>query len=550
MLCCVPALAVTNFDLDGKWQFHTDPLREGVARGWPTTAPGSSETVDVPHTWNIGKYDDYEGTAWYFKTFEVSDELRAKHVELNFGATFYCTRVWLNGVELGGHEGGFTAYHFDVTAHVKRFNSIAVEIDNLPTTETIPGWALRLGKANESWYDWWHYGGIVRYVGLSVSEPALVRRQQIRVKVDGTAATVTTRVFLENFSDQTVAARLKARAVSTDGSTATAFAEEPVTLKPGASEQALALRIERVTLWHFDHPHLYRLDLELIDARGKPLDSRGDTFGARTLELRERHLYLNGERVRLSGITRHEDSPWEGLAETRGTIRHDYDDLKALQVTLTRPVHYPQHPDVLNYCDRNGILLAPEIPMWQFTEQQMSNPKVVALAKQMMREMIEQAYNHPSIIAWSVCNESETFKPGGVAYVRMMKAMITDLDPDRFVTFADDGLPRIRHPEESASSLSDFIMWNQYFGTWAGSASLLPETLERIGKLFPDKMIVVSEFGAAGTFAPNLPEADQLRRQIMRDQIALFSKYDFIGGVVFWCYQDYKSHQKLRARQR
>jgi beta-glucuronidase len=550
MLCCVPALAATNFDLDGRWQFHTDPLHEGVARGWPTAAPGSSETVDVPHSWNIGKYDDYEGTAWYFKSFEIPDELLAKHVELNFGGTFYRTRVWLNGVELGGHEGGFTAYHFDVTARVKRFNTIAVEIDNMPTTQTIPGWALRLGKANESWYDWWHYGGIVRDVWLSVSEPALVRRQQIRVKVDGTATAVTTRVFLENFSGQTVEARLKAKVVPTDGGAATAFADKPVTLKPGASEQTLALRIERVKLWHFDHPHLYRLDLELIDAHGKPLDSRSDTFGARTLELRDRHLYLNGERVRLSGITRHEDSPWEGLAETRGTIRQDYDDLKALQVTFTRPVHYPQHPDVLDYCDRNGILLAPEIPMWQFSAQQMTDPKVMALAKQMMREMIEQAYNHPSIMAWSVCNESETFKPGGVAYVRMMKETIRGLDPDRFVTFADDGLPRIKQADESASSLSDFIMWNQYFGSWAGPASLLPGTVERIGKLFPDKMIVVSEFGLAGIFAPDKPQADELRKQIMRDQIALLSSYDFIGGVVFWCYQDYKSHRNLRPGQR
>jgi beta-glucuronidase len=541
-------------DLNGKWQFHTDPAREGVAKGWATAAPESSETVDVPHTWNIGKYDDYEGTAWYFKTFEVPDELRARHFELNFGATFYRTRVWLNGVELGGHEGGFTAYHFDVTPHLKRFNSIAVEIDNMPTSQTIPGWALRLGKANESWYDWWHYGGIVRNVWLSVSEPTLVRRQQISVKVDGTAAAVTTRVFLGNFSGQPVKAHLKAKVVLPDGAVAggatTAFAEATISLKPGASEQTLALSIEGVKLWHFDRPYLYRLDLELTDARGKPLDSRSDTFGARTLELRDRRLYLNGERVRLSGITRHEDSPWEGLAETRGTIRHDYDDLKALQVTFTRPVHYPQHPDVFDYCDRNGILLAPEIPMWQFNEQQMTDPKVMALAKQMMREMIEQNYNHPSIMAWSVCNESETFKPGGVAYVRMMKEMIRGLDPDRFVTFADDGLPGVKQAQESASSLSDFIMWNQYFGSWAGPATLLPGTVERIGKLFPDKMIVVSEFGLAGIFAPDKPQADELRQQIMRDQIALFSSYDFIGGVVFWCYQDYKSHRNLRPGQR
>lgn len=178
----------------------------------------------------------------------------------------------------------------------------------------VPAVAVTNFDLDGKWQFHRHYGGIVRDVWLSVSEPTL-------------AAVVTTRVFLENFSGQPVSAHLKAKIVSPAGGVAggdeTVLAEETVSLKPGASEQTVALRIEGVKLWHFDHPNLYRLDLELIDAHGKPLDSRSDTFGARTLELRDRHLYLNGERVRLSGITRHEDSPWEGLAETRGTIRHD-----------------------------------------------------------------------------------------------------------------------------------------------------------------------------------------------------------------------------------
>ena len=98
-------------------------------------------------------------------------------------------------------------------------------------------------------------------------------------------------------------------------------------------------------------------------------------------------------------MTRHEESTQEGLAETRGTMKYDWDDMKALHVVLTRPVHYPQHPYVLDYADRNGVLLVPEIPMWQFSEEQMKDPRVLALAKRMMQEMIEQAGNHPSVFA-------------------------------------------------------------------------------------------------------------------------------------------------------
>ena len=109
-------------------------------------------------------------------------------------------------------------------------------------------------------------------------------------------------------------------------------------------------------------------------------------------------------------------------------------------------MHYPQHPDVLDYADRNGVLLVPEIPMWQFSEEQMSDPKVLALAKRMMQEMIEQAGNHPSIFAWSVCNESATSTPGGRAYVKAMVDHVKALDPGRYVSYADDGLPWIDGP--------------------------------------------------------------------------------------------------------
>jgi beta-glucuronidase len=161
--------------------------------------------------------------------------------------------------------------------------------------------------------------------------------------------------------------------------------------------------------------------MQITDTHGNVLDEKSDTFGIRTIEICDRHLLINGERVRLTGIARHEESVWEGLAETRGTMRYNYDDMKSLQVTLTRPVHYPQNPFILDYADRHGILLIPEIPVWQFSEAQLRDPKVLELAEQQMREMIEQAGNHPSIFAWSVCNESDTETPGGIAYFRAMR---------------------------------------------------------------------------------------------------------------------------------
>jgi beta-galactosidase/beta-glucuronidase len=548
VVCAPAALGSTRFDLNGDWKFSVDPEGRGVDLGWPNKIPDATERVTVPHTWNIGKYDDYEGTAWYFKSFDIPDGMLKSHVELHFGATFYASRVWLNGVELGQHEGGHTAYYFDLTPHLRRSNLIAVRLNNQPGPDTIPGIAKKLGPTG--WYDWWHYGGIVRDVWLSVNGAVLIRRQQIRVKVEGSAADVTDQVFIENTSQSDIRVRLTATVLDDDGAITTPPEEKRLVLKPGSQQEQIALHVAAVKLWHFDHPNLYRLRVELVDEQGKRIDSLADSFGARRVEIRDRHLYLNGERVRLSGMTRHEDSPWEGLAESSGTIKRDYDELKLLQVTLTRPVHYPQNPLVLDYCDRNGILLIPEIPMWQFSEEQMSNPKVVSLARQMMREMIEQDFNHPSIFAWSACNESASDTPGGRAYFKSMYEMIKSLDPDRYVSFANDRVGFVERAEDDAAGIADFIMLNQYFGTWQGAPGLLEVALDRINRNYPNKMLIVSEFGAASIFAPDSEAGDQLRVKVMREQLKIFSRYDWIAGAIFWCYQDYKSHRNLWPGER
>jgi hypothetical protein len=546
----IPALLVfagvlcqagTRIGLDEGWRFRTDSKEEGQKAGWNAALPAETEAVSLPHTWNIGTHDDYEGVAWYFKAFELPKALLGQHLEIHFGATFYKARVWLNGAELGGHEGGHTAYFFDITPHAREANFLAVAIDNRPGLATIPGWAMNLRSGGNIWYDWWHYGGIVRDVWITVNDSVLIRRQQIRAA----GGEVTDRLFLENTGARSEHVRVKALAIAPDGSRAAESEPRELELAPGKTDVALTVRLQTPLLWSIDQPNVYEMRAEVTGAQGRVLDSNADTFGIRSIEIRDRHLLVNGERVRLTGMTRHEESPWEGLAETRGTMLHDYRDMKELEVTFTRPVHYPQNPYILDYADRNGILLTPEIPIWQFSAAQLGDPKVIALAKQMMREMIEQAGNHPSIFAWSVCNESATATPQGREYFRQMKAFIREIDPTRFVTFADQDLPRLAKAEDGASNDADFIMMNQYFGSWAGPANLLPEVLDKVGRMFPTKMVVISEFGAVGVFKKNSEEADRLRIEIIRSQLAEFARHDWIGGALLWCYQDYKSHRNL-----
>jgi beta-glucuronidase len=539
------ALAATRINLDDDWHFRIDPDEAGQQLGWMQTTPNGCETVSLPHTWNIGAHEDYEGQAWYFKRVDIPKALLGQHLELHFGATFYKARVWMNGAELGEHEGGYTEYFFDITKQARANNYLAVEIDNRPGVATIPGWAMRQLPSGNIWYDWWHYGGIVRDVWLTVNHDVLLRRQQIRSHVQAGDAEVSNRVYLENLGTHSRRVNIFLSALREDGSTAAGSELRETVLHPGSNEIPIVLHLSSPKLWSFDHPNTYEMKVEVFDEHNEPLDSKSDTFGTRTIEIKDRHLLLNGQRVRLTGVTRHEETPWEGLAESRGSMLRDYEEMKSLHVTLTRPVHYPQNPYILDLADRMGILLIPEIPVWQFSARQLADPKVRALAKQMMREMIEQAGNHPSIFAWSVCNESETATPEGREYIRQMKAMIRELDPDRFVTFADLDMPDISRAEDSGSSEADFIMMNEYFGTWAGPASQLSTVLDKVDRLFPDKMAVISEFGVAGIFARNATEADLLRVNVINTQLPELERRDWIGGAIFWCYQDYKSHRNL-----
>jgi hypothetical protein len=545
-MLALPLHASTRVDLNGGWRFRIDRNEEGETQGWNKTLPPETEVVRVPHTWNIGKYDDYEGVAWYFRTLALSPAVHGQHVELHFAATFYKSRVWLNGKLLGGHEGGYTPYWFDLSSSWQADeNFLAIELDNRPTAQTIPGFALRLREGGDIWYDWWHYGGLVRDVWLTIHQDGLIRRQRITSSISGQEAQVTSTVFLDNVSRTEKEFRVFADLYSPSGRIVGKLQTESVTAMPGDRTVQFRLSLAHPELWNLDHPVLYRMAVELRDAHGQLLDTREDSFGLRTIEIHDRHLFLNGEQVRLTGMTRHEDSPWQGLAETAGTIKNDYDELEKLHLRLTRPVHYPQHELILDYADRHGILLIPEIPMWQFSQDQMKDPKVISLARQMFQEMIEEDENHPSIFAWSVCNESEATSKGGRAYIDAMRDWIRQLDPGRFVTYADNDLALGPDPKTEAANDVDFMMMNAYFGTWSGWEDGLAPRLRQIGRDYPTKMVIISEFGYPGIFSPDSAAADKMRIRTIENQLDLYQKFDFVAGAIFWCYQDYKSHRNL-----
>jgi beta-galactosidase/beta-glucuronidase len=565
------AVPPSSIPLSGEWRFAVDPDGVGEAQGW--AEPGFDDsgwtTVTVPHTWNVmPDCAEYEGVAWYRRTFTLPDEAENAHLRLRFEAVFYRARVWLNGEYLGEHEGGYTPFEFDVSeiARPDQENVIAVQVDNLRATDRIPA------ILSPNWsFDWWNYGGIVRDVSLHLSSRAFIARQQIvavphLVAIDeAEAAMITATVTINNAFTEPLEGTLTADVLDDAAglSVLDTLPTSPVSLSPG---QSIAVELTAVItapkLWHFDHPHLYRWSAALVTADGQTLHTDEDTFGVRLVELKDAQFHLNGEPVRLVGFTRHADSPEHGLAETVTVMAADYDDLKRLNMVFSRPVHYPQSEFILDYCDRNGILLIPEVPAWQLTAAQMVDPYMRELEQQQLREMIAANFNHPSVWAWSIGNEIESETPSGHEFVRDMIAFVKSLDPTRPVGFASNRLER--RPKGDATDLADFVMMNQYFGTWVGPKEGLERALDWIHQTWPDKVVIISEYGFEPHwnarwgppsdsldperyyFIPeDMPsdseEADVQRRQVIVEQMEMFRSKPFVAGAIFWTYQDYRT---------
>ena len=194
--CCspAPAFAATRIDFNQGWLFRTDPDGIGEASGWIRSIPADTQSVSLPHTWNIGEFHDYLGVAWYFRRFAHAAQAAGDAC----GAAF--RRHLLQGARLvewrgiGHPRGRIHGLLLRYLHALARWQyALVVQIDNRPGAFTIPGFGAR--GTPDAWYDWWAFGGIVRDVWLTQSGPAWIRRQRIRSEQNADRALIRDQVF-------------------------------------------------------------------------------------------------------------------------------------------------------------------------------------------------------------------------------------------------------------------------------------------------------------------------------------------------------------------
>src|ERR1700722_3746228 len=534
----------TIVSLCGTWKFQVDPTDVGTVGLWQAMEPPTTAwlDVDVPHTWQVdGIHTDYRGVAWYRREFDAPAAWRNSAVRIEFEAVFHTATVWVNGQKAGEHaRKAYTAFEFDITPLLRwdRSNIIAVRVDNAFNEHMLPR-----GLSS----DWANDGGIFRPVQLLVTPKTFVDRLYVDAVPDlsnGDAA-LTITAHCRNTGTTPWVGTLAFRVIDEGTGRVVLTHADPakLTLKADTDRTVTAkVRFPDAKRWHFDSPHLYRLEAAIDN--GPESHHVEATFGVRRFEVKAGGFHLNGEPVRLMGVERMAGShPNFGMAEPTEWIEHDCRDLQQLNCVFTR-VHWPQDKRVLDYCDRHGILMQSEVPSWgSDTFNGMTaepDADILDNGLEQLREMIARDRNHPCVVVWGLCNEIGGQAAPAYQFAKRLLQEAKKLDPGRLCSYASNSLDRT--PERDVAGLMDFVEANEYFGSWVpGSAADAARYLDLIYAAFPGKPIVISEYGYCAC-TEDRPEGDEHRVEILRTHDLAIRSREYTAGAIFFCYNDYRTH--------
>ncbi|MEI8063826.1 MAG: glycoside hydrolase family 2 TIM barrel-domain containing protein, partial [Verrucomicrobiota bacterium] len=425
-----------NLPVNDLWRFLPDPHGDGEKLGfWKADFDTRLwREVMVPSCFEVGgpNFDCYEGIGWYQRTFRLPAAWRSRRVVLRFEAVNYRAKVWLNGKLLGQHADGFLPFEFEVgdQARWDNDNVLAVSVDNTPCDEDVPG--RHVG--------WRGYGGILREVSLSATDLLHIADLNVVATPNANGGHVECRINLRNNRSVPANAVLDVVIHNASGKAVATLDQRAVRVAPGESAGIVISGIlADVGTWSPTTPVLYQAVVRLTE-QNKIVDTVDTKLGFRRVEATSAGLLLNGQPIFLTGFNRHEDSPRNAMATDLETTRRDLEQIKEAGANFVRLCHYPHHPAELDMCDELGLLVMCEIPLYKGDTPPPTNAVRVAVAGRQLKSLIARDANHPSVIFWSVSNETSDQKPevaeSNRALIRLARALAL-MDGRDFVT-ADD----------------------------------------------------------------------------------------------------------------
>jgi len=538
------------FDLNGVWDFC---LMDGEAKGEIVPMPVPSSYNDI---YTGRGFADHVGNLYYRRTFTVSSRMLEKRLFLRFGSVTHKAEVWLNGTCLGKHSGGFLPFSFEITeTAIAGENELEVIVNNIVDETTLPAGRMVHQKFpglpeeihNLPNFDFYNYSGIMRPVCLYTAPESYIEDISIYGKMDGSFYW-----DVKANGEGTVSVRLL-DAVGNEVAAGEGF--------KGTGQ------IDQVQLWEPGHPVLYSLEVTLTGSDGEK-DTYTEVFGFREVSIRDCRIHLNGKPVYLKGFGKHEDSPVHGRGFDMAYNVKDIGLLKWIGANSFRTSHYPYCEEMLQLCDREGILVIDEAPAvglnagFTATGLLGGNPngtwklfKTAEHHRQVLRDMVQRDKNHPCVIIWSVANEPASQEDGAKEYFEPLLNLVRELDeqkrPATLVTYEGSNPVSCKVAE-----ICDLLIINRYRGWYdtegnlRGAAALLKDELEGFHKRCPDKPIMLGEYGAdtiAGFHDINARIfSEEYQVDFLRAYGEVFDSLPYITGEHVWNFADFATAENIK----
>lgn len=476
------------------------------------------KTVRIPHTvketpFNYFDESIYQTVSGYVRDLYVPSEWEGKSVRLTFEGVAHKATVYINGREIITHECGYTAFTADISDSViyGGDNRIVVKADSNESLNQPPfGYVI----------DYMTYGGIYRDVFIEVSEKTYIKDVFLKSFCEGNKATLVSDVCVEGNIDDVMVRTVVEGAGACD-------------MTCLENRVSLSLQIDNIKRWDINDPVLYNVSVELYK-NDEIIDRRECKHGFRTSEFKKDGYYLNGRKVKLRGLNRHQSYPYAGYAMPDSMQKLDADILKyELGLNAVRTSHYPQSHAFISRCDEIGLLVFTEIPGWQHIGDAEWKDKAV----NNVRDMVLQYRNHPSIILWGVrINESVDDDE----FYKRTNETAHELDPTR----PTGGVRCFKNSNlyEDVYTYNDF----SYDGTVNGCEAKKKVTSD------VNKSYLISEYNGH-MFPTKVFDTEEHRREhsIRHATVlnAVAGESD-IAGSFGWCMFDYNTHKDFGSGDR
>jgi len=532
-----------RFLMDGTWlrkltNVQSGPQRETGTNGWTR--------VTVPNAWNAGDNSDASfagGVGWYRKDFRFPSNSRTSSWVVRFESVNYRSKAWLNGRPIGTNRGAYLPFELRLPRGLirrGRVNHLVIRVDSrrLPTDFPPAG----LSATGVPTGGWWNYGGLLREVYLrrinDIDFNTVVVQPNLPCAT--CAATVRYRVTVRNYGDRARRVNVRAR-----------FGSQGINLgskSVGARRFATftrSVRIARPRLWSPDRPTLYNAPLT-ASSGGRTLQRYTLRTGIRSIKVVGGRLFLNGRPLSFRGVALHEDSKQKGFAIDNSERDQQLAWVKELGATMLRS-HYPLHPYTQERADALGIMQWSEVPVYSVKARYLKQTLVRQLAARELESDIEANGNHPSVIVWSIGNELSA-RPGPVQgdYIQRAARAAKALDPTRPVGYAVAGYPSVGCQARYAPL--DVIGVNDYFGWYPGPGGQIADRtalsgyLDQVHRCYPNKAIVVSEFGAEANRVGPVEEKGTyaFQQDFVNFHLGVYATKPWLSGAIYFALQEFR----------